>query len=250
MNAIIIDDEQDARDALAMLLKKHCRDVVLIGEAQNGVEGLALIKAVKPDLVFMDVEMPLLNGFGVLERLDRFDFALILVTAFNEYAERAFEFSALDFLRKPVDPIRLIQAVHKVANQRTGQIIIEQYRLLQERINQQSNPIVTDHRIAFSMQDEIVFSWIRNLIWIEADTNMCWIKLSDHDKRFYIAKPIGFYEQLLEPYIDLKRVHRSYIVNRNHIKKYLREEGELLMSDGKSIPISMNQRGGTMDWLG
>lgn len=250
MTAIIIDDEKQAREALASLLKTHCHDVVLVGEADDGETGLELIRTVKPDLVFLDVEMPQLDGFGVLERLGKIDFVLIFVTAFNQYAERAFEFSALDFLRKPVDVARLLQAVHKAANHQTDHTIAEQYRLLLERVNQQGNSVTADHRIAFAMHDEIVFSWVRNLVWIEADTNMCWIKLSDHEKRLYIAKNIGEYERLFEPYPDIKRVHRSYIAHRNHVKKYLREDGELLMSDGKSIPISATKKEEIMHWLG
>jgi two-component system LytT family response regulator len=250
MNAIIIDDEKQAREALAALLETYCNDIVLVGEAENGEEGLELIRTAKPDLVFLDVEMPMLDGFGVLERLSNIDFALIFVTAFNQYAERAFEFSALDFLRKPVDIARLLKAVNKAASHKTNHTVAEQLRLLLERVGQQGNPVATDHRVAFAMHDEIVFSWVRNVIWIEADTNMCWIKLADHEKRLYIAKNIGEYERLFEPYQDLKRVHRSFVAHRNHVKKYLREDGELLMSDGKSIPISSNKKEEIMRWLG
>ncbi len=250
MNSLIIDDEAQARDALAELLKNYCPNITIVGTAENGAAGLELIRKLRPDIVFMDVEMPIMGGFEVLQKLGKIDFALVFVTAYDQYAVRAFEFSAVDFLLKPVDAARLVQAVHKATEQHRQYHTLEQYQLLLELINQQGNPVSADHRIAFPMHNEIVFSWVRNLIWIEADTNMCWIKLSDHEKRLYIAKNIGEYERLFASYTDLKRVHRSYIANRNHVKKYLREDGELLMSDGKSIPISGSKKDDTMDWIG
>ena len=252
MNALIIDDEAPARDALSELLKTYCPSIKILGTAENGAAGLELINTMhpRPDIVFMDVEMPMMSGFEVLEKLIKIDFDLIFVTAHDRHAVRAFEFSAVDFLLKPVDFRRLIQSVEKASEQIHRQQTVKQYQLLLELVNQQNNPVSADHRIAFAMHNEIVFSWVRNLIWIEADTNMCWIKLSDHEKRLYIAKNIGEYERLFAPYSDLKRVHRSYIANRNHVKKYLREDGELLMSDGKSIPISGSKKDDTMDWIG
>lgn len=250
MTALIIDDEAQACDALTGLLKMYCPGIRIAGTAGNGAQGLEFIHTLRPDIVFLDVEMPYMDGFEVLRRLEKTDFALVFVTAYNRHAVKAFEFSAVDFLLKPVEAARLVQAVHKASERHREQNTLEQHQLLLELVNQQSHPIALDHRVAFAMHNEIVFSWVRNVIWIEADTNMCWIKLADHEKRLYIAKNIGEYERLFEPYQELKRVHRSYVAHRNHVKKYLREDSELLMSDGNRIPISSNKKEEIMRWLG
>ena len=242
MTAIIIDDERQSRDALASLLQTYCHNTHLVGQAESGESGIELIRRLRPDLVFLDVEMPDMDGFEVLRRFDRVDFALVFITAYNRYAVRAFEFSAVDFLLKPVDAGRLTLAVHRAAESRLQQQTLEQYRVLLEHIHQQGNPVALDHRIVFAMQNEIVFSWLRNLLWIDADANMCYIKLSDHDKTLHIARTIGDYEKQFEGCDSLMRVHRSNIVNLYHVKKYLREDGVLLMTDGLKVPVAANKR--------
>ncbi|MFN0213597.1 MAG: LytR/AlgR family response regulator transcription factor [Saprospiraceae bacterium] len=242
MNALIIDDEAQARDALSELLKTYCPGIHLAGTAENGVAGLERIDTLRPDIVFLDVEMPIMGGFEVLQNLEKIDFALVFVTAYNRYAVRAFEFSAVDFLLKPVEAARLIQAVYKASEQNRRQHTLEQYSLLLELVNQQGHPVTLDHRIVFAMQNEIVFSWLRNLIWIDADANMCYIKLADQDKTLHIARTIGDYEKQFEGYENLMRVHRSNIVNLLHVKKFLREDGVLLMTDGLKVPVAANKR--------
>lgn len=242
MTALLIDDESNARDALANLIRNYCPGIGLITMANNGETGLELIRQKRPDLVFLDVEMPNLNGFEVLRRLGKTDFALVFVTAYNRHAVQAFEFSAVDFLLKPVEAARLVQAVHKASERRRAHQTLEQYQLLLEMVNQQGNPVPLDHRIVFAMQNEIVFGWLRNLIWIDADTNMCYVKLADHDKPLHIARSIGEYEKQFEGYDNFMRVHRSNIVNLHHAKKYLRDDGVLLMTDGLKVPVAANKR--------
>jgi len=242
MTAILIDDERQSRDALASLLKTYCHDIQMVGQAESGESGIELIRRLRPDLVFLDVEMSDMDGFEVVRRFDRVDFALVFVTAYNHYAVRAFEFSAIDFLLKPVDAGRLAQAVHRASESHRQHQTLEQYRVLLEHIHQQGNPVALDQRIVFAMQNEIVFSWLRNLIWIDADTNMCYVKLADHDKTLHIARTIGDYEKQFEGYDTLMRVHRSNIVNLHHVKKYLREDGVLVMTDGFKVPVAANKR--------
>lgn len=242
MTALIIDDEAQARVALASLLRLYCPGVELAGMAESGAAGLEFIRQKKPGLVFLDIEMPDMDGFEVLRRLEKIDFALVFVTAYNRYAVRAFEFSAVDFLLKPVEAPRLIQAIHKASDQYRQQHTLEQYKLLLELVNQQGNPATLDHRIVFAMQNEIVFSWLRNLIWIDADTNMCYVKIADCDKPLHIARTIGDYEKQFEGYDNLMRVHRSNIVNLLHVKKFLREDSVLVMTDGLKVPVAANKR--------
>ncbi|MBV6442583.1 MAG: Transcriptional regulatory protein BtsR [Saprospiraceae bacterium] len=242
MTALIIDDEAGARDALAELVQLYCPGLKLVGTAVNGETGIELIRQKHPGIVFLDVEMPGMDGFEVLRRLGKTDFALIFVTAYNRHAVRAFEFSAVDFLLKPVEASRLIQAVHRASERHHEQNTLEQYQLLLELINQQGHSVALDHRIVFSMQNEIVFSWLRNLIWIDADTNMCYVKIADYDKPLHIARTIGDYEKQFEGYDNLMRVHRSNIINLLHVKKFLREDSVLVMTDGLKVPVAANKR--------
>ena len=242
MKTIIIDDEKQSREALAGLLKLYCPAVQLLGWAENGEKGLELIRQKRPELVFLDVEMPDIDGFEVLRRLNQVDFALVFVTAYNQYAVRAFELSALDYLLKPVDAARLVQTVHKAAERQKQRSSVSQYQLLLELIHLNGSATTTDHRMVFATQNEIVYSWLRHLIRIDADTNFCYIKLSDQPHPLHIAKNIGEYEKVLEGHPHFMRVHRSHLLNLFHVKKYLREDGVLLMTDGLKIPVAANKR--------
>jgi two-component system LytT family response regulator len=242
MTAVIIDDEKAARETLVNLVGQYCPALHIAGQASSGEEGLHLIQALKPDIVFLDIEMPGLNGFEVLQRLERMEFALIFVTAFNAYAERAFEFSALDFLPKPVDPMRLLRAVHKAGERQQQRTALGQYHLLLELIGMQGLPPALDHRIVFSTQTEIVFSWLRHIVHIRADGNSCWVKLFDQPKPLFIVKNIGEYERLFAPYAFLMRVHRSHLVNLVHVRKFLREECSLLLVEKEKVPVTPGKR--------
>ncbi|MBL7828892.1 MAG: response regulator transcription factor [Saprospiraceae bacterium] len=250
MNVIIIDDESQSREVLVGLLKLYCPEAKIIGIAENGLDGLELIRSLHPDLIFLDIEMPGMDGIQVVRQLEHPDQNIIFVTAHNQYAVQAFEMSAVDYLLKPVSGERLIQAVHKANIQHQSKIKQKQYELLLELIHQQNNPTTFDSRIAFSMMNEIVFSWIRNIIWIEAKTNMSFVKLSDHSKELYIAKSIGEYVKMLSKIPDLKLVHRSHLVNRNYVKRFLREENSIELSDGKHVPVSIERKNEVMEWLG
>ena len=242
MKAVIIDDEVKSREALADLLQLYCPAVSLLGWAETGEKGLELIRQKRPDLVFLDVEMPDIDGFELLRRLDRVDFALVFVTAYNQYAVRAFELSALDYLLKPVDAARLVQTVHRAGERQKQRGTVSQYQLLLEMIHLNGAPATSDHRIVFATQNEIVYSWLRNLIRIDADTNFSYIKLTDQSKPLHIGKNIGEYEKILEGHPHFMRVHRSHLINLFHVKKYLREDGMLLMTDGLKIPVAANKR--------
>ena len=252
MNAIIIDDEQQARETLSVHLRSYCPQVTLKGQANDGRAGLELYRTAKPDLIFLDVEMPELDGFEFLDRIQPTQAAVVFVTAWQKYAERAFDFCALDFLRKPVEPTRLVQAVHRAGERHRLLHTQGQYQMLIELIQHQSAAEADkrNHRIAFATQTEIVYSWMRNLVRVDADTNCSYIKLAEQPQPLHIARNIGDYERQFEGYPFMLRVHRSHLVNLYHVKKFLREDCMLLMSDGIKIPLSDSRRGDALDRLG
>ncbi len=242
MKAIVIDDENQAREALCVLLKQYCPHLQLIGTANNGESGLQMLQTLRPDIVFLDVEMPGMDGFEVIRRIDRIDFALIYVTAYEKYAVRAFEFSAMDYLLKPIDPARLIQAVHKASERMRLRGSAGQYQVLLELLNLKDSSPTLDHRIVFATQNEIVFSWLRNLIRVDADQNFSFIKLVDQSQPLRIARNIGEYDKQLEGYEQIMRVHRSHLVNLFQVKKFLPKDCMIVMTDGMKIPVASNRR--------
>lgn len=228
IRTLIIDDEIEARTALATTLSQFCPLIEVIGQGFNGKSGLDLIKQLKPELVFLDVEMPDLSGFDLLHQLEKIDFAIIFITAFNQYAVRAFEFSAVDYLLKPIDPPRLIRAIEKVKVYQTNKQTKEQYKLLLE-IMQSKKVASLDNRITFSTQEAVIFVMLKDLIRIEADQNCSSVFVKGLPKKIFIAKHLKAYERLFQDIPFLFRVHRSHIVNLYHVKKFLREDGGYLL---------------------
>ncbi len=250
MKAILIDDEKSARDALASLIATFCPQVELIGTAANGRDGVELFRSKKPTLVFLDVEMPELDGFQVLQLIGSNSIAVVFVTGYQQYAERAFEFAALDFLRKPVEPARLVQAVHRASERNQLLHTQGQYQMLIELINAQTGLAdKRQHRIAFSTQTEIIYSWMNNLVHLDADTNYSYVKLVEHAAPLHIGRHLRDYERQFEGYGFMVRVHRSHIVNLYHVKKYIKEDQMLLMTDNKKIPVSDGNRDSVLGGL-
>ncbi len=248
MRTLIIDDELEARETLCSALASFCPALDIVGTASNGREGLNLINLYRPELVLLDVEMPDMNGFEVLESLDEVDFALIFVTAYNEYAVKAFDFSAVDYLLKPVEPSRLIHAVERVKQRRDLFQAKEQYDLLLETVRSKDHT-VPNKRVTFRTQEEIVFAELRDLIRIEADENCCSVYVLGLQKKVFIAKHLKFYERLFREIPFIFRVHRSHIVNLYYVKKFLREDGGYLLLTGhpdtqsyERVPISNRLR--------
>lgn len=252
MKAIIIDDEKEARESLKALLHAHCRSVNVIGEAQDGLEGLDLIRRSNPELVFLDLEMPGMSGFELLETLGPVNFALIFVTAYNQYAIRAFDFSATGYLLKPVDKDKLQHAVMEARERLVHRNLKEHYEVLLEVLKSQNSQDNHNHRISFRNQEEVVFIHIDDLIRIEADGNISHIYAFGHPKRIVESKNIGQYEDMFQGNPDFRRVHRSHLVNTKHAKKFVRALSALIMPspDGgpdAQVPVSPNRRDGLIN---
>ncbi len=250
MKAILIDDEIDSRQTLAVHLRSYCPQVELIGEATGGAEGLELFRQKKPDLVFLDIEMPEMDGFQVLEKMQPTGSAIIFVTGYQKYAERAFEFAALDFLRKPVEPTRLVQAVHRASERHRLLHTQGQYQMLIELINHQNHLAdKLNHRVAFNTNHEIVYSWMKNLVRVDADGTHSYIKLIEHNAPLHLARNIGDFEKQFEDCKFMKRVFRSHLVNLYHVKKFIKDDYLLLMTDGIKVPVSEGKKEETLQML-
>ncbi len=236
MKAIIIDDEKHCCKTLSWLLSEYCHEVDLVGVAQNGAEGLELIRQLQPQLVFLDIEMPILNGIDMLLQLEVIDFDVIFTTAYNQYAIHAIKLNALDYLLKPIDKDELIAAVHK-AKVKTQRIQKQQIVQFQEV---QRTKITS--KIALSLATGLVFVELGDLIRLEADGSYTNFILKGK-KSILLSKRIGDVAELLQGNSDFFRAHKSHLINLRYVTQYLRGDGgEIIMDDGAAISLSRNKK--------
>lgn len=238
INAMIIDDEHYASQALVTLLKKHCPDVTVAAVSNNAKEAVKLIRELQPQLVFLDIEMPYLNGFELLEMLGNVSFDCIFTTSYDQYAIKAIRFSALDYLLKPVDPEELKAAVGRVTGKRSASQHQQQMELLLSRF-QQPQPMV--NRIALPTLEGLQIIPVDSILYCTSSSNYTIFNLAENQK-LIISRTLKEIEEMLEDYQFL-RVHHSYLVNLHEVRKYNRGEGgSLLMSDGASIDVSRSRK--------
>jgi two-component system LytT family response regulator len=237
IKAIIVDDELDCCETIAALLESFCPDVELTGIYHNGVEALPIILQKQPDLVFLDVEMPKMNGFEMLEQLPQVNFDIIFTTSYDQYALKAIRFSAIDYLLKPIDREELQKAVQKV-RMRSQRNISQQVEILMQKLHQPAKAI---GKIALPTMEGLQMIPVNSIISCESDSNYT-ILLLKNRKRLIISTTLKEIEEVLEDH-SFVRVHRSYLVNLNEVEKYVKGEGGyLIMSDGSMIDVSRNKK--------
>ncbi len=237
LKAIIIDDEPDCVKLLALQLKMYCPQVQVVAECTESELGYTKIKELQPDLVFLDIEMPVMNGFQLLEKLGDIQFSLVFVTAYDQFAVKAFRFSALDYLLKPIDGKDLKAAVEKAEKRSWPQT--QQLSLLKQQL--QNGDKVLPDKIALPYQNGVTFAEIKNVVYCESDNNYTRIHTVDGSK-YMVAKTLGDIQEVLEER-NFLRVHRQYLINLNHIKKYVRGGGNyVILSNNQSIPVARNQK--------
>ncbi len=235
LKAILIDDEPDCVHLLARELAAHCPQVQVIGQTTSSEDGLRLIQVLQPDLVFLDIEMPRQNGFQLLEKVGEIFFQLIFVTAYNEYAVKAFRFSALDYLLKPIDVAELQAAVRKAAR-RQG-IDGQQIRFLERQIQQQQPA----DKIAVPYQNGVVFLPLNEILYCEADNNYTRV-IATQKRQFLLTRTLREVQQVLEER-HFMRVHRQYLINLDQIKMFVKGEGQyLIMNNEVNIPVARQQK--------
>jgi two-component system LytT family response regulator len=245
ITAIIIDDEQNSRDTLRMMLEAMCPEVKIAGEAKNIMEGRKLISKQKPKIVFLDIQMPGGTGFDLLQTLDKMDFKVIFTTAYNEYAVQAFRYSALDYLLKPIHPEDLRQAVAKATEPQIGQLA-EQLELLKSHLippvpKPDNTPGTATKKIALPTMEGIHFVLLEDIVWCEALGGYTRFHIRNAAP-IVISRLIKDYEDLFSPY-NFIRVHNSSLVNVAHVVKYVRGEGgQVWMADGSEIEVSRRRK--------
>src|SRR5688500_3951276 len=236
IRAIIVDDEPYCCEALATLLEDG-KDVELMAICHNARDALIAIQKYSPDLVFLDVEMPKMNGFEMLEQLPSINFEIIFTTSYDRYALKAIRFSAIDYLLKPIDSQELQKAIQKVI-QRSQKPIAEQLEILMQKFHQPSTPI---NKIAMPTMEGLQMIPVDSIISCQSDSNYT-ILLLKNNKKIVASRTLKEIEELLEEH-SFARVHRCYLVNLNEVEKYVKGEGGyLVMSDCTIIDVARNKK--------
>ena len=236
IRAIIVDDEVLGRKNLRGILLEHYPQVQLVGEASSVKDAIELIQNQKPELVFLDIEMPEANGFELLENFENYSFEVIFVTAYDSYAIKAIRFSAVDYILKPIDYNELNSAVGKAVKQ--IQLKNENYRLrhLYHNIKQPQQA-----KIGLPTLDRVEFVEVDKIIYCQSEGSYTHIYLTE-DIHYFVCKNIGEFEELLNDYSFI-RVHKTHLVNLKHVVAYVKiDGGALQMSNGLSISVSRRRK--------
>ncbi len=237
IKAILIDDELNSLQNLQQKLEGFCPDVSIVAITQKPEEGLSLIKQHQPDVVFLDIEMPRMSGFRMLEELGEYDFDIIFTTAYNHYSIDAIRISAFDYLVKPIGIEDLQQAVERLSKTLNKQTK-EKIDILKKSLSDNRNQ---DDKIAISTSEGIEFIPIKNIIHIESKSNYSKIYLTEN-KTITVTKILKDFEEMLIPY-NFYRVHNSHLINLNYIHKYIRSQGgHVMLQDGTLIDISRRKK--------
>lgn len=245
IKAIIIDDEQKSRETIAAVLKLHCKDVSVIAQAGDVKSGLDAIAQYPPDLILLDVKMPDGTGFDLLQQLDAISFKIIFITAFEEYAVKAFKFSALDYILKPVDPNELASAIAKAEHALEKEKLSLQLNAFMANINNMAREV---KKIVLKTTDNIYVINVQDIIRCEADRNYTDFYLNG-GKKLMVSVTLKEYDDLLKHY-GFFRVHQSHLVNLNYIDRYEKGGGgSVIMKDGAAIAVSFRKKDQLLKFL-
>lgn len=247
IKTVIIDDENPSIETLQWKLKNYCPQVEVVAFFDNPVEGVEFLKGNQVELLFLDIEMPLLNGFDVLEELGReVPFDVIFTTAYDNFGIRAVKFSALDYLLKPVQNKELQQAVEKHLKKTSHRVSGKQVEVLLDNVEAEKRD--KPFKIALATKESIEFVVPKEIITCTSDSNYTIIYLQD-GRKLLISKTLKEFEEMLQPF-NFFRTHNSHLVNLEEIQKFIRSDGGYLVLKNKmKIPVSKNRKDGLLDRL-
>jgi len=237
ISGIIIDDEAKNIKLLQQMLEMHCPQVKILATETVAKNGLLLIDELRPQLVFLDVEMPHLNGFDLLKKLEPVSFETIFVTAYSHYAVEAFEHHATGYITKPINSEKLIAAVN-TAIRRIGEKSINQnlFSLLEQNTKK-----AAPDKIPLSTSNGLIFVKLADILYCESSGNYTLFYLRDETK-ITVSRQLGEYEKLL-PEAEFTRIHDKYIINLSYIKEYIKGSGgDVVLENGKELPVASRRK--------
>ncbi|MEL6629992.1 MAG: LytTR family DNA-binding domain-containing protein [Bacteroidota bacterium] len=241
IKALIIEDEKNSQELLQGLIQDYCEGVAVIAIAGSVSEGLAAIKTHKPDLVFLDIELPDGDGFQVLEKTEEKNFDVIFTTAYDQYATKAFKFSATDYLLKPVDIDELEAAVNRVKEKKTNGTGEDQSAKLDALIQNLKNLQQPLKRIVLPTSNGFTVVNPEDIIRCESDRNYTFIFLMD-GRKILVSRTIKEYDEMLSDH-NFFRIHQSHLINLSYLKNYTRGRGGYVeLNDGTVLDVSARRK--------
>ncbi|KIQ22948.1 LytTR family DNA-binding domain-containing protein [Flavobacterium sp. MMLR14_040] len=242
ITALLIDDDKHLRTGLKALLERYTNDIFIVGEAESVKTGIAAIEKLNPQVIFLDIHLTDGTGFDILERLSKANGKLkshvVFITAHEQYALKAFKFSALDFILKPVDPEELQLTMAKIKEAVGKNNSFENIDLLLENIRKKVDNF---KRIALSTSDGIHLFEVSDIIRCEAKINYTQFFIKNH-KPVLISKTLKEYEELLAEH-GFERIHQSHLINLSYLKSYIKTDGGyVIMADNANIPIAQSKK--------
>jgi len=237
INCIIIDDEAKNIRLLQNMLQLHCPSIKILATDTSAKNGLLLIEELQPQLVLLDIEMPHLNGFDLLKKLEPVNFEVIFVTAFSNYAVEAFEHRATGYVTKPINAEKLVAAVNNASKRIEEKNINKNLFTLIEQNTRQTAP----DKIPLSTSNGLVFVKLSDIMYCESSGNYTNFFLSD-GKKIMVSRQLGEYEKLLSE-TSFFRIHDKYIIQLSYIKEYLKGSGgSIVLENGQEIPVATRRK--------
>jgi len=243
IRSLIIDDNPFIIDLLTDQLQQNHTEIEFLGSANNGNTGIEKIKSFKPDLIFLDVEMPDMTGFEMLSQLKEINFQTIFITSFSHYAINAIRFNALDYLVKPIDEKELAQAIRRY-KAKDG-LSVNKTHIKQALINLKTKNL-EDQTLFLQTQNGELKLVLKTIVKFEGDRNYSYIHLSNKSKKLS-SKTLSYFEDILADK-GFFRSHRSFLVNRFHINSIISKD-HFLMKDKSEVPISRRKKSEAQSWF-
>lgn len=242
IRAIIVDDETHCIETLQWQLDKYCPTIDVIATANSGLDGIEKIKSLRPQLLFLDIEMPQMNGFEMIKQLGEIDFHIIFTTAYDQFALQAIKVSALDYLVKPIDDDELFAAIEKAHSKTT-----DNSENIEHLLTQIQSKTLSD-RLILPTQNGLEFVDLASVIRCESDSNYTTVFLNDKTK-IVVSKTLKEVEEMIAA-AHFFRVHNSHYVNLKEVQKYVRGDGgHLKMSDQSIVPVSRSRKQKLLEFL-
>ncbi len=236
LNSVLVDDEDNCLTALRLMIEKNCPNIHILGEAKSVNEGISLIDEASPDLVFLDIKMPDGEGFDVLEQVESKDFNVIITTASKDYALKAYEFSAIDYLLKPINHLELKSAVDRVSIIKPSELFNHRVQLIREAKEERQK------RIMLPTSDGFEIFMIDKIIRCESDGCYTNFYFKDEQNPIMVSNNIGTYENLFSD-LNFFRIHNRHLVNLNYVKKYTRRHGGfVIIKDSEKTELKVSDR--------
>ena len=243
LKAVIVDDEPKAIQSLIWELGNFKKDIEVIASFTDPNKALQFLESHTPDCLFLDVQMPTIGGFQFLEKLKDIDFAVIITTAYDEYAIKALKHEAIDYLLKPIDSDDLKDSIKKIKKHSERNINSAKLEQMLSNFNSQFDK----KRITINTDGKLLFLDVDDIIYVESDGNYCTLFLKDQ-KKIVVTKKLKEIDKILPEHYFF-RIHNSYVINLNKIKAFIKNEGYVIMDSDQKIPVARQRKSDFLEKL-